>query len=182
LSDESFITMCSPTLAGIKVASLFSCENPSDIGLKDDIRSFNRRLLPCGVTVIPVKQMNGKTLIYVYRPKLLRAYLAQDKVRRVLTKFGYDATDMNSCIIRMISRLKGNEFPHEIGLFLGYPPEDVIGFIENNGRNYKICGMWKVYGDECKCSKIFDKYKMCTCALIEQYRSGSTVERLTVVV
>ena len=26
---------------------------------------------------------------------------------------------------------KIDEFPHDIGLFLGYPPEDVLGFITN---------------------------------------------------
>lgn len=39
------------------------------------------------------------------------------------------------------------EFPHEIGLFLGYPVWDVEGFIKNKGLNYKICGYWKVYDD-----------------------------------
>ncbi len=182
MSDEGFITFCSPTLAGIKVANLFSCDSPSSSEITNDIRSYNRRLSSSGVVVIPVKQMNGKTLIYVYRPKLLRAYLAQESVRSILTDFGYDADDMNACIMRMISRLKENEFPHEIGLFLGFPPEDVKGFIENNGLNYKVCGMWKVYGDVCKCSRLFDKYRMCTQTLLDQYRSGNTVERLTAVV
>jgi hypothetical protein len=39
----------------------------------------------------------------------------------------------------------GAEFPHEIGLFLGYPPEDVRAFIENDGKNYACRTHWKVY-------------------------------------
>jgi hypothetical protein len=39
----------------------------------------------------------------------------------------------------------GAEFPHEIGLFLGYPPEDVAAFIENDGKNYACRTHWKVY-------------------------------------
>ena len=35
-------------------------------------------------------------------------------------------------------------FPHELGLLLGYPVEDVLGFIRNEGRNYLYCGYWKV--------------------------------------
>ena len=48
------------------------------------------------------------------------------------------------CLARLIERLKdADEFPHEIGLFLGYPPEDVEGFIqEPNGQKYT--GIWKV--------------------------------------
>ena len=39
------------------------------------------------------------------------------------------------------------KFPHEIGIFLGYPLADVAGFIRNKGRNCKCIGTWKVYGD-----------------------------------
>ena len=44
-------------------------------------------------------------------------------------------------------RLAGDDFPHEVGLFLGYPPGDVEGFRLNHGRNFKLCGLWKVYCD-----------------------------------
>jgi len=36
------------------------------------------------------------------------------------------------------------EFPHEIGIFPDYPFEDIIGFIRNKGRNFKMCGYWKL--------------------------------------
>lgn len=39
------------------------------------------------------------------------------------------------------------DFPHEIGVFLGYPLGDVVGFIENRGKNFTCCGCWKSYGD-----------------------------------
>lgn len=44
--------------------------------------------------------------------------------------------------------MRTKDFPHEIGLFLGYPLEDVQGFIENRAEGYKCVGCWKVYGDE----------------------------------
>ena len=31
-------------------------------------------------------------------------------------------------------------FPHEIGLLLGYPVEDVLGFIRYQGKNYLYTG------------------------------------------
>ena len=42
---------------------------------------------------------------------------------------------------------KQNKFPHELGLFLGYPIEDMEGFIKNKGENYLYAGYWKVYQD-----------------------------------
>ena len=56
----------------------------------------------------------------------------------------------------------GGDFPHEVGLFLGYPVEDVIGFIENKGKNCLCCGCWKCYSNACAAQKAFDKFrKMC---------------------
>lgn len=46
-------------------------------------------------------------------------------------------------------------FPHEVGLFLGYPLDDVTGFIEQKGKNYKCCGIWKVYGNEKQTQMLF---------------------------
>ena len=43
---------------------------------------------------------------------------------------------------------ESGEFPHEVGLFLSYPPEDVKGFIDHRANDFKCAGLWKVYGDE----------------------------------
>jgi len=41
-------------------------------------------------------------------------------------------TVLNALIERVVRTLG---FPHEIGVFLGYPLEDVMGFISNKGHN-----------------------------------------------
>ena len=71
-------------------------------------------------------------------------------------------------------------FPHEVGLFLGYPPKDVKGFIENNGECSKCTGCWKVYGDEKKAKDTFDKYKMCTAEYMKRYSEGVGLDNLVV--
>ena len=83
--------------------------------------------------------------------------------RRLLEENDYLPERVNQCVIRLIQRLKSEgTFPHEIGLFLGYPPEDVLGFIHNKGRNHKCIGCWKVYGDEATARAVFRKYRECT--------------------
>lgn len=73
-----------------------------------------------------------------------------------------------------------DEFPHEIGLFLGYPPEDVSGFIENRPGSCKLTGIWKVYGNAEEASRTFEKYKKCACVYNKCWANGSSLERLTV--
>ena len=71
-------------------------------------------------------------------------------------------------------------FPHEIGLFLGYPPKDVKGFIEEGPRCAKCTGCWQVYGDEEKALKTFERYRKCTEVYCAQVSCGKSLERLTV--
>ena len=71
-------------------------------------------------------------------------------------------------------------FPHEIGLFLGYPLEDVQGFIENCGKNYRLCGCWKVYGDPQAALRCFARYEKCARVYLQCYQNGHSLSRLTV--
>ena len=75
---------------------------------------------------------------------------------------------------------ESGEFPHEVGLFLSYPPEDVKGFIDNHAANFKCAGVWKVYGDEQRARQTFEKYKKCTQIYCDLWRSGSGLEQLAV--
>ena len=74
----------------------------------------------------------------------------------------------------------GRDFPHEIGLFLSYPPEDVRGFVENHACNYKCAGLWKVYGDEHRAQRLFTRFKRCTDTYYRLWQAGATIEQLAV--
>ena len=68
-------------------------------------------------------------------------------------------------------------FPHEMGLILGYPIEDVIGFIENEGKNYLCNGYWKVYHNAPAKQRVFDNYKKATETIIKLVSSGVSVRK-----
>ena len=101
----------------------------------------------------------------------------------MLVERGYNISTGERCVVHLIKRLaECDEFPHEIGLFIGYPPEDVSGFIENNACGFKCVGCWKVYGDREKAEKTFSRYKKCTQVYQEQWTKGKSIERLTIAV
>ena len=72
------------------------------------------------------------------------------------------------------------EFPHEIGIFLGYPLHDVVGFIENRGQNFTCCGCWKSYGDPDAAQKHFDQLSKCTAVYLRLFHSGTPILKLAV--
>ena len=110
--------------------------------------------------------------LVVAEPRAKRASGAVQKRRRL-------ASD---CLRRLFERLRTSEaFPHEIGLFLGYPPEDVEGFIAQR-TCAKCVGCWKVYGDVERAQRLFARYAHCTDIYLRKFAQGRDIERLTVAV
>lgn len=181
MSEETLIKHCAPTLAGLKTGSLFVCDYKDKYDLLDEIREFNSVLLPKGVRLISMRIQNGKALIYVYRMSSLKADLEDKRAFKVLNERGYPCERHSECISCLKEHINAKEhFPHEVGLFLGYPPEDVIGFIENDAKNYKYCGMWKVYGNISKAKETFATFKKCTGNFENRHRNGVSIRELTV--
>ena len=183
MSDEMIIRHGSPTLAGLKTGNLFNCPYSYKKELLAALRSLNCRLSPKGVRIVPLRRSEEKVLLYVYRPGKLKQDFAVKETSDLLHAYGYSADDPGKCIAELSRRLhEADEFPHEIGLFLGYPSEDVKGFIENRAAGYKCNGCWKVYGNEQDAKKQFERYRKCTNVYCSQWANGKSIEQLTVAV
>lgn len=181
MSGEMLIKHCSPTLAGMKTGSMFVCRYESINEMRSAVRHWNRTLSQKGLRVLPLRFRENTALIYIYRPAKLKRDLMNETACCILHDRGYKTEKPERCIVRLVQRLaEYEEFPHEIGLFLGYPPEDVCGFIENKAGNCKCCGCWKVYGNQETAQKTFIKYKKCTEVYCSQYANGKPIERLAV--
>ena len=76
---------------------------------------------------------------------------------------------------RRMRSAKAGGFPHEIGLFLGYPLEDVTGFIAAGGAEYRCSGCWKVYGDVEQAQRLFRRYAACRKRYLAMASSGLTL-------
>ena len=101
--------------------------------------------------------------------------------RRLLAEAGYDGGSCGRCVATLIRRFRqGADFPHEIGLFLSYPPEDVKGFVDNRARSYKCAGLWKVYSDEARARRLFTRFKRCTDTYCKLWQAGATIDQLAV--
>ena len=169
--EKSVIEHCSPTLASIKTGNLFTYKYESEEELWESVEGFNECVREKGVSLTVLRRSEKKALIYVCRLSSLERDL----------KNGYESTDPAYALERLRSRLAQREdFPHEIGLFLGYPLGDVIGFVKNAGQNCKCVGCWKVYCNECEAVKAVAKFKKCTSVYVRLWSQGRSVRQLTV--
>jgi len=179
MTEELLVRHCSPTLAGLKTANMFSCTYNSLALLRQQVEGWHRRLSVKGLAVLLLSAEEGNALIYVYRPSFLQQDLACTQAEVLLAQCGYSGKHPGICLRRLMGRLQcRGEFPHEIGLFLGYPPEDVQGFMENHAQHPKCTGCWKVYGDALKAKLLFRLYKTCTQQYWQQWQAGKRIEQL----
>ena len=183
MSEEILVRQGAPTLAGIKTGSLFPCPCEDREALLSDIRKLNRRLSPKGLCLLPLRFLPGQALLYLYRPAGLRRDLRDVQASELLQQAGYGDESCERCVARLVCRFReSSEFPHEVGLFLSYPPEDVKGFINHCAGGFKCAGLWKVYGDEKKACELFARFKKCTEIYCALWEAGSGIEQLAVAV
>jgi len=178
--EKELVKLCAPTLAGIKTANLFSIKNDYS-ELLDEVRRLNQILTKKGLRLIPVKKTDKNILLYLYRPEQLKQDLSDPEAINILEEKGYPCSNPDCCLVNLIMHLKKDkDFPHEIGLFLGYPPTDVKGFIKSPCEGVKCSGCWKVYGNVCEVKKIFASYKKCTKLYCNAIQKGKRFEDLIV--
>lgn len=183
MSEENLVRQCAPTLAGIKTGTIFPVKFDDLSALTAEIRGLNRILVPKGLRLLPLRYQGKTALLYLYRPSELRKDLRDQLAEALLADAGYSGKSSEECVVHLARRFRsGGDFPHEVGLFLSYPPPDVQGFIENHADNYKCAGLWKVYGDVQQAKTLFAKYRKCTDIYCELWRAGSGLGQLAVAV
>mgnify|MGYP002572627207 CR=1 FL=1 len=178
-------TICAPTLAGLKPASLFRYQPASGQDGTAMAVAWHALLAPRGVTVRVLKAcpVTGAVLVYVYRPTQVVAILQRGDVQDFLQSEGYTPGNAESMLAQLSQRLCCEEdFPHEVGLFLSYPPEDVQGFIDHRAMDFKCAGLWKVYGDQQRAQALFDRFRRCTQRYCALWQTGLRLEQLAVAV
>ena len=181
MSGITIIEQCSPTLAGIKTANLFTARFSSLEEERKEIRHLNRILRRKGIRAISVGRQKNRTLIYLYRPAYLKKDFSNAFAADILREKGYSPEDPAKCIVQLIRHLASDgEFPHEIGLFLGYPPVDVRGFMNNTREGVQYAGYWKVYGNIELAEKTFQEYRDCTKQFLRLYQNGVSLTQLAV--
>lgn len=181
MSEDYMVRFAAPTLAGLKTGSLFTCDYESRENFLREAREYDRLLSPRGVRLLVLRFSDRRALVYIYRPALLARDLRAPAAARLLREEGYADLRPGRCLGRLVEKLRApGGFPHEIGLFLGYPPEDVLGFIRTGGRNCKCVGCWKVYGDAERAKKLFASYERCTEIYCRSCQRGIPLQRLAV--
>lgn len=163
---------CGVTFAGLKPASLVNLRRGDRHTVARLARCFRRR----GFSFVILRETDERQTLYIYHAEKLGRVLFSDAVKEFLHARGYRYSSVSEAIANLKERMAG-EFPHEIGVFLGYPLDDVRGFIENP-RGGKFSGAWKVYGDEVRAEKAFERFRRCSACICRHMDSGKSLAQI----
>lgn len=118
--QAAVVRNCSPMLAGIKPASLFTYpgvyadQNGSSVTaaiedrrahLLNVIAQCNHELNPFGIHLSVLVWRPCGALVYACRPNSLATYLADPRAKTALTKEGYDTGNLSACLVHLASRI-----------------------------------------------------------------------------
>ncbi|MBR2810703.1 MAG: DUF3793 family protein [Solobacterium sp.] len=181
MTEKMIVDYCAPTLAGLKTGSLFMVNEGIGTRIIQELCSLNRLLRRYGLTAVCLKQTVKNTMVYIYRNCDLLRDLQKPKAQAILAEQGYPSCSLEQYVAMLSRRVRYNDdFPHEIGLFLGYPPDDVKAFMEHPCSGVKCVGCWKAYSNPEQAQKTFDRYDACTDYCRRQLNRGISLERLLV--
>ena len=138
-----------------------------------------------GIRVKCLCQGAGRAVVYVYREAEVQQCLEDPQVAAFLQQYGIDLNKIESeaCLNHLGARVslsaRGMEhYPHEMGIFLGYPLEDVRGFIRHEGKESRYTGYWKVYGDVTQAKQIFQAYDDAKECAVMEYMAGKHMSEI----
>lgn len=172
--EKKLILYASPTLAKLKTGNLFNIDS-SFAELNECLDYYNDLLNKKGIFLYLIT-IETRTMIYVYQKEKLLNIFNNNKIKRLFKHYNYSCTTPESLIFDLQRRMTQGSFPHEIGVFLGYPLTDVISFIE--GKEHLYIGYWKVYSHVNNCKQTFVKYNKCTKEMNKRFVSGERLEQL----
>lgn len=176
--ENQLVLQCAPLITGLRISNLL-------IIRRCYLQDLNHLLEGSCIRMRILYAESEKLTILLYHFNLLSSYMAVEKVREFLKMEGYEELDVEAILIKFTRRYHdyregGREFPHELGLLLGYPFEDVEGYIRNDGKNFLYIGYWKVYANVPAKRDVFRMFEMATERLLGMRQRGISVQDIVI--
>lgn len=170
------ILQSAPVLKNVKISSMFTIP----AGFDRIVCSF---LYKTGIKYQCLCRGAKRDIILLYREAQLEEYLNQSQVSEFLASYGYGEGSLKVRLRYLGERISWyynqlQEFPHETGVFLGYPLEDVKGFIRFGGKNYSYTGYWKVYDKVEQAKETFRLYDEARNTAMTEFFAGKTIREI----
>ena len=115
-----------------------------------------------------LRRGEDKCILLFYRRDLLTYLIECEEIKNYLQKESYHLVSVDTLITSLIHRYNQVHCPHEIGIFLGIPLEDVKAFKEEIKKPCLLKGYWKVYSHLESAKALFNAYDLAKYKVIHE--------------
>ncbi|GAA0763344.1 DUF3793 family protein [Clostridium sartagoforme] len=126
-----------------------------------------------------LREEKNASIILVYNENILKEHILKKENIEFLNMLGYKKEDS---IYEYVQQLKERyqEFncPHELGIFLGIPIDDVKDFMECSSKRCLGCGYWKVYSNYEEAKRVFKNYDEIREKTMKNILSGIPIDKI----
>ncbi|MGI6512034.1 MAG: DUF3793 family protein [Catenisphaera adipataccumulans] len=179
LFQEHLIQYSACTLGHMKTGSLFRILKSELPNYEECMRYFCDLCTPFGYRIMILKETNAFCLIYVYDRMKLEHMLSNAAIQNFLSTFGYEDFTVPGALHHLKRSMQEEEFPHEVGIFLGYPLQDVRAFLSpERNQKYLLVGYWKVYSRLRSNQKKFYRYDCLNRTMQRKAADGASMESI----
>lgn len=167
---------CAPLLVGIKVSNIFI------VNIEDE--QYVKALFKESIISYEVLFKCEKRIVFfLYHKKQLQKHISENRQQHLMKQLGYAESNLEEIIKQLAGRYQcymtfKQQFPHELGILLGYPHEDVEAFIKYQGKDCLCSGYWKVYSDVKLAKKIFKSYDKAKQMVLKMVANGMGVQEI----
>lgn len=174
---EGILCLNAPVLTGLKPSAIINAEHSEYMELRRLFQGSSLRLLPL--------YKGRRVSLMLYREERLRGLLYSTELREKLCSIfrGYEGLELSGVLRLFRARFQSYketrlDFPHELGLLLGYPVRDVEEYIRSRGEGAVLTGYWKVYYDLPEALKTFQAYDVSIQSFRLMLSHGIPVQKL----
>lgn len=112
-----------------------------------------------GLKYVNLRECDNALIILIYNEDLLKSYVFRDENKKFLIQIGYEEeNNISKYLFILKDRYKEFNCPHELGIFLGFPLNDVKDFMECKKDKCLSCGYWLVYNNLREARATFNMY------------------------
>lgn len=150
---------CAPVILHCRAACSLSVMHKTNAQL-EVFSCFLHLILSNELLIYPLVQTEDFTVYLIYQEDMLLEAVNEKRAKILLKGYHYPNGNLMDKLNKLSMRLneyfyEEKTFPHELGVFLGYPMDDILDFIKESGKNSLVTGYWKVYNNVEDAEKVF---------------------------
>jgi hypothetical protein len=162
---DYLLVKTAPVLTGIKPAILLRLCKCRHIRKMTHYESFcihqDEIIKLLNLECLVMKNDGRDIQVMFYDPQVMSETLQQEAVVAFLGEQGYsEPGNTDKTLEQLKLRFSSHCFPHEIGIFLGYPLKDVKGYMDRKEIAVKLAkARWRVFGDPAESLRLMNQYR-----------------------